>query len=107
MLMYSCLHPTHQGVLQICHIKEVLKLPVMVIFSIIRRNVEEKRHLTHLAHCGIKVIQLPPRLSIAKPPEVNIVYFAEEGYDDTGKVLEYQFKAAIAAWLSMEHKHWL
>jgi len=71
MLMYSRLYPTHQGVLQICHIKEVLKLPVMVVFSILRRNVEEKRHLTHLAHCGIKAIQLPPRLPITKPPEVK------------------------------------
>ena len=36
VLMYSRLHPTDQGVLQICHIKEVLKLPVMVVFSILR-----------------------------------------------------------------------
>ena len=71
MLMYSRLHPTHQGVLQICYMKELWKLPVMVVSSILRRSLDEKRHLTHLAHCGIKAIQLPPRLPIAKPPEVK------------------------------------
>ena len=71
VLMYSRLHPTDQGGLQICHIKEVLKLPVMVVFSILRGNVEEKRHVTHLAHCGIKAIQLPPRLPITKVKEIK------------------------------------
>lgn len=73
VLMYSRLDSTDQGVLQICHIKEVLKLPVTVVFSILRRSVKEKRHLNHLAHCGIRAIQLPLRLPITKPPEVKAI----------------------------------
>lgn len=71
MLMYSRLHPICHGVFEICHIKEVLKLPVVVVFSILRRSGEEKRHMTPLAPCGIKAIQPPSRLPIAKPPEVK------------------------------------
>ena len=83
MLMYSRLRPTEEEVLQICHLKKLLKLPVMVVYSIHRRDRAAKKNLTHLTHlkklthlkdlthCGIRMIQLPPRLPItlSKPTE--------------------------------------
>ncbi|XP_078368560.1 uncharacterized protein LOC144652419 [Oculina patagonica] len=89
MLMYTRLRPTVEDHLKICHMKKMLKLPVIVVYSIPRRNITTKNltHLTHLkklthmthlkdlVYCGIRMIQLPPRLPItlAKPTGVKEV----------------------------------
>ncbi|KAL9962774.1 hypothetical protein ACROYT_G031912 [Oculina patagonica] len=57
MLMYSHLHPSKQGATQICNMKAVMKLPVMVIFSIARKDIADARK--NLANCGIRAIQAP------------------------------------------------
>ncbi len=57
MLMYSHLHPSKQGATQICNMKAVTKLPVMLIFSIARKDIADARKT--LANCGIRAIQAP------------------------------------------------
>ena len=63
MLMYSRLHPTVQGAKQICHIKAILKIPIMVVFSVPRKDVAKARK--NLAICGIGVIHSPPKLPLS------------------------------------------
>ena len=63
MLMYSRLHPSKQGATKVCNIKDVMKLPVMVIFSIPRKDFADARK--NLASCGIRAIQAPSRIPLA------------------------------------------
>ncbi|KAJ7373979.1 hypothetical protein OS493_009307 [Desmophyllum pertusum] len=85
MLMYSRMHPTEQGAMKICHIKATMKIPVMVVFSIPRREIAKARK--NLAICGIRVIQAPPRLPLSMTkgvkeavPLPNVDYIFH-GYD--------------------------
>ncbi|KAJ7373975.1 hypothetical protein OS493_009303 [Desmophyllum pertusum] len=85
MLMYSRMHPTEQGAMQICHIKATMKIPVMVVFSIPRGEIAKARK--NLAICGIRVIQAPPRLPLSMTkgvkeavPLPNVDYIFH-GYD--------------------------
>ena len=65
MLMFSHIHPSKQGALLICQIKKILKIPVMVLFSLPRKDMAIARKT--LTNCGIEVLQIPPRLPITLP----------------------------------------
>lgn len=70
MLMFSHVHPSKQGARMICHLKKVLKVPVMVLFSLPRKDMAIARK--NLVNYGIEVIQMPPRLPITLPePKVK------------------------------------
>ncbi|XP_078383276.1 uncharacterized protein LOC144665870 [Oculina patagonica] len=71
MLMYSRLHPSKQGATKVCNMKAVMKLSVMVIFSIFRKDFADARKI--LASCGIQAFQAPPRMPLTKEVRSDIL----------------------------------
>ena len=70
MLMFSHIRPSKHGALLICQIKKILKIPVMVLFSLPRKDMAIARK--NLINCGSEVFQIPPRLPITLPkPKVK------------------------------------
>ena len=86
MLMFSHVHPSMEGALLIGHMKKLLKVPVMVVFTLPRKDMAVAKK--NLNCFGIDVIQTPPRLPITLPkpkakdikviPNIDIFF---HGYD--------------------------
>ena len=78
MLMYTRSHPSKQGATKVCNMKAAMKLPVMVIFSIPRKDFADARKT--LANCGIRAIHAPSRMLLDKSVKEDTKPLPNIGY---------------------------